>query len=82
MSILRFAAGIAFLVESYLDVPHEPDNFKLVREFDWLITTGFSIGAFTDVVITISLCCYLTQWHSPHNMKRYGLSSITSTSPP
>ncbi|KAJ3734569.1 hypothetical protein DFJ43DRAFT_134232 [Lentinula guzmanii] len=52
----------ASLMVSYValrDVPHEPNNFDVQREWGWLITSSFSLGALVDVFITAALVYHL-----------------------
>ncbi|KAJ3793673.1 hypothetical protein GGU11DRAFT_849130 [Lentinula aff. detonsa] len=52
----------ASLMVSYValrDVPHEPNNFEVQREWGWLITSSFSLAALVDVFITAALVYHL-----------------------
>ncbi|KAF8879711.1 hypothetical protein BD779DRAFT_1627947 [Infundibulicybe gibba] len=67
---LRSLGGIALAVESFLDVPREPNYFVLQDTFGWLITAALSVGAAVDVLIAVSLCYYLQQLMTPVTMRR------------
>ncbi|KAJ7747442.1 hypothetical protein DFH07DRAFT_776045 [Mycena maculata] len=59
LSLLRFGGGIVLSVESFLNLPHEPDYFSLQDRLGWLLTATFSVGASVDVFIATSLTSQL-----------------------
>ncbi|KAF7332926.1 hypothetical protein MVEN_02398500 [Mycena venus] len=62
LCLFRFGGGIALSVESFMNLPHEPDYFSLQNRFGWLLTTILSLSAAVDVFIAASLCVYVHRW--------------------
>ncbi|KAJ3998098.1 hypothetical protein F5050DRAFT_1295252 [Lentinula boryana] len=59
LSGIDFCAALMVSYVALRDVPHEPDNFELQREWGWLIISCFSLGALVDVFITAALVYHL-----------------------
>ncbi|KAE9391728.1 hypothetical protein BT96DRAFT_299202 [Gymnopus androsaceus JB14] len=57
-------AGLALAVsyEAFLDVPREPNNFNLEREWGWLISASLSTGAAMDFLIAAAMVYYLRRF--------------------
>jgi len=66
-SMSRFIGGMALGVESFLDVPRQPDGFWLLASYGWLITASLTVGAAADILIAASMCFYLRRLASPTN---------------
>ncbi|KAJ6609504.1 hypothetical protein B0H10DRAFT_1370472 [Mycena sp. CBHHK59/15] len=69
LCVLRFVGGLIISVESFLNLPREPDYFALQDRFAWLIMATFSVGAFVDVCIASALCVYVYKWKTVPAMK-------------
>ncbi|KAF8148844.1 hypothetical protein B0H34DRAFT_200483 [Crassisporium funariophilum] len=69
LAMLRFIGGVAVSVESFLDVPREPNGLDFTVNFSWLITSTLAVGVTTDIVIAFSMCYYLRKLSSPSNMR-------------
>ncbi|KAJ6596146.1 hypothetical protein DFH09DRAFT_127888 [Mycena vulgaris] len=69
LCLLRFVGGVALSVESFLNLPHEPDYFSPQIRLGWLLTATFSIGASVDLFVAASLCVYVHRWKSAPTMK-------------
>ncbi|KAJ7249778.1 hypothetical protein B0H12DRAFT_1234602 [Mycena haematopus] len=70
LGFLRFLGGMALAAEGFLDIPREPDYFRLQDTYGWLITSALAVGAILDVLITVSLCFYIRQLYTPYNLPR------------
>lgn len=60
--------------ETFRDVPREPNNFELQREWGWLITLNLGLDALVDVFIAAALVYQLRQLSMPVHaspMKKY-----------
>jgi hypothetical protein len=62
LAVLRFIGSFSIAVESYLDIPNQPDGLKLLDRIGWLITGTFSVGAALDTLIAASMVYYLKKW--------------------
>jgi len=70
LCFLRFLGGMALSAEAFLDIPREPDYFRLQDTYGWLITSALFVGAVLDVIIAVSLCFYIRQLYTPYNLPR------------
>jgi hypothetical protein len=67
LAVLRFIAGVAAVVELFLDVPNVPNGTGVVVRISWLITSVLSCGAAADVLIAATMTYYLHKLASPFN---------------
>ncbi|KAJ7211743.1 hypothetical protein GGX14DRAFT_90420 [Mycena pura] len=70
LCVLRFIGGMGLAAEGLLDVPREPDYFRLQSQYGWLITSALDVGAVLDVLITVSLCFYIRQLYTSYNLPK------------
>jgi hypothetical protein len=71
LCLLRFIGGMGVAAEGFLDVPREPDYFRLQDTYGWLITSSLNVGAVLDVLIAVSLCFYIRRLYTPYNLPKY-----------
>ncbi|KAJ7067691.1 hypothetical protein B0H15DRAFT_958216 [Mycena belliarum] len=70
LCLLRLIGGIAVAVESFLDVPIQPNYFHLQDTYGWVITSALSVGAVSDLLIAAALCFYIRQFYTPYNLPK------------
>ncbi|KAJ7889854.1 hypothetical protein B0H14DRAFT_2691086 [Mycena olivaceomarginata] len=70
LCLLRFIGGMGVAAEGFLDVPREPDYFRLQDTYGWLITSSLNVGAVLDVLIAVSLCFYIRRLYTPYNLPK------------
>lgn len=70
LCFLRFIGGMAMATEAFLDIPREPDYFRLQDTYGWLIISTLTVGAVLDVLITMALCFYIRQLYTPYNLPK------------
>lgn len=68
--VARLAGGLAMAIESFRDIPLEPDYFHYQDTYGAVITSALNIGVVLDVLITLSLCFYFRQMYTPYNLPR------------
>ncbi|KAJ4465624.1 hypothetical protein C8J55DRAFT_566103 [Lentinula edodes] len=74
LTVISFGASLMVTYETYRDVPREPNNFELQREWGWLITLNLGLDALADVFIAAALVYQLRQLAMPVHaspMKKY-----------
>ncbi|KAK0449639.1 uncharacterized protein EV420DRAFT_1565178 [Desarmillaria tabescens] len=75
MSLLvafRLSVGIFLGYRAVRDVPMEPAFMVFQRRWDWLLTSGFAVGALADLMIACTLCYHVNQLASPLVMETSG----------
>ncbi|KAF9480752.1 hypothetical protein BDN70DRAFT_877188 [Pholiota conissans] len=68
LAILRFICAVMLSVESVQDVFRTP-NGVFVQTYQWLITSGLTLGAATDLLIAAFMIYYLRKFLSPTNLQ-------------
>ncbi|KAF9480735.1 hypothetical protein BDN70DRAFT_978004 [Pholiota conissans] len=69
LSFLRFIGGLALTVESFMDVPNNPNGVVFVERLAWLVTSALAVGGAADVLIAATMTVYLRRLGSPANYK-------------
>ncbi|KAF8166834.1 hypothetical protein BJ912DRAFT_1048826 [Pholiota molesta] len=69
LSFLRFVGGLALTIESFIDVPNNPNGILFVQRLSWLITSALAVGGAADVLIAAAMLVYLRRFGSPTNLK-------------
>ncbi|KAJ7500038.1 hypothetical protein FB451DRAFT_1549484 [Mycena latifolia] len=69
LCLLRLVGGVALSVESFRNLPHEPDYFREQMRLKWLFTLTFSLSASVDVFVAVALCVYVHRWKAAPAMK-------------
>ncbi|KAJ3921286.1 hypothetical protein F5877DRAFT_65043 [Lentinula edodes] len=65
LTVINFGASLMVTYETFRDVPREPNNFELQREWGWLITLNLGLDALADVFIAAALVYQLRQLAMP-----------------
>ncbi|KAJ4496435.1 hypothetical protein C8R41DRAFT_826443 [Lentinula lateritia] len=65
LTVINFGASLMVTYETFRDVPREPNNFELQREWGWLITLNLGLDALVDVFIAAALVYQLRQLSMP-----------------
>ncbi|SJL16222.1 uncharacterized protein ARMOST_19741 [Armillaria ostoyae] len=73
LSTFRVSAGLFLGYHAFRDVPQEPAFLVFQRDWDWLLTTAFAVGALADVTIACTLCYHVNKLASPLVMETRGV---------
>ncbi|PBK63394.1 hypothetical protein ARMSODRAFT_1088669 [Armillaria solidipes] len=72
LSTFRVSAGLFLGYRAFRDVPLEPAFLVFQRDWDWLLTTAFAVGALADMTIACTLCYHVNKLASPLVMETSG----------